>query len=65
MSSYFTCSAVVVTPSGSYDTRGTYRVTGDASETDMKAAIAREVAAEQRCDWREVIVLDFVYSQIS
>lgn len=65
MTTTYTWSAnVLITGQGLHDARGAHRATLPASEAELKAAVARDVAKRHRCTASDVLVLDFTYSEV-
>jgi len=62
---HYTWSASVVIPGqGLHDARGAFRVTGTATEDELKAAVARDVGARHNCAPGEIYVAEFTYTEV-
>lgn len=65
MTTTYTWSAnVLVTGQGLHDARGAHRAALPATEDELKAAVARDVAKRHDCPASDVLVLDFTYSEV-
>ncbi|MGW5173158.1 hypothetical protein ACWERY_02170 [Streptomyces sp. NPDC004082] len=64
MANYAWSAEVLITGQGLHDARGAHRSNGSATETELKAAVARDVAKRHGCTPSDVLVLEFTYSQV-
>ncbi|MFB7244616.1 hypothetical protein ACFCYX_19410 [Streptomyces populi] len=64
MATYTWSANVLIPGQGLHDARGAHRATGTATEAELKAAVARDVAKRHRCTASEVLVIDFTYSEL-
>ncbi|MFI5992463.1 hypothetical protein ACIBAC_11500 [Streptomyces sp. NPDC051362] len=65
MTTTYTWSAnVLITGHGLHDARGAHRAKLPASEAELKAAVARDIAKRHRCTATDVDVLEFTYSEV-
>ncbi|WP_275558521.1 hypothetical protein [Streptomyces sp. 5-6(2022)] len=66
MNAYYVWTARVVVPGqGLFDARGAHRSAKPATERELKAAIARDVADKHGGDANEIVVTGFTYSEVA
>ncbi|MFG3585086.1 hypothetical protein [Streptomyces sp. NPDC047990] len=64
MPSYAWSANVLIDDQGLHDARGAHRAPRAATEVELKAAVARDVAKRHGCTASDVLVLDFTYSEV-
>ncbi|MGQ4343555.1 hypothetical protein [Streptomyces sp. SAS_275] len=65
MATTYTWSAnVSIAGQGRYGAGGAHRAKLPATEVELKAAVARDIAKRHECTAEDVLVLDFTYSEV-
>lgn len=62
MSHYFWNAEVVVPGAGRHDAQGAHRSARPVTEKQLKAAVARDVAAKHNCAANDLYIFNFNYT---